>query len=124
MDIRDRPFDGTAIIGSSDTIRPKHKTINDGLSLRSDSLADCDPEDVDEPDKRQKLGDEEAACSITNVTLQQSGFPTPPATVQPRAPLRVQMRPNMGGDDGALLHPRNLYANPSVTNASRAAWAQ
>jgi hypothetical protein len=86
MDPRGRPFDGTVSVGGAGATDTKRKPVDDGLSLRSDSIGGSDGEVEDALGNRQKLADEETRPAIKEISA-------PP--VQPR--VQVQTQPQTGG---------------------------
>jgi hypothetical protein len=103
MDHRGRPFDGTASTGGTAATDIKHKAIDDGLSLRSDS--DAGVEDV--LGNRKKLADEETSPACKE-------FPVTP--VQPRVQVQAQPQGGRGVNDLGpnYRHPYVNMLSPSV----------
>lgn len=97
--------------------------MNDGLSLRSDSLGggEADSEDVEVLDHREKLSDEELACSPIDATSQrlEFEFPAPPAATLPRS---LVVQPNLDADDGYMPNQRHPYVN--VSSPTDTTWAR
>ena len=93
MDPQGQPFDGSVSIGGTGATDIKRKTIDDGLSLRSDS--DAGIEDV--LGDRQKLADEETRPAVKHI--------------QPR--VQVQAHPPAGGRGANTMgpNPRHPYVN-------------
>jgi len=95
MDPRGGAFDGTVTIGGTGVTDTKRKIMDDGLSLRSDSIEGF--EDNDGFNSRQKLADEETPPPLTPSSVSDqvpAEVPTLPAQLpQPHyKPSRVKLQ--------------------------------
>jgi hypothetical protein len=104
MDPRGRPFDGTASVGVTGASDIKPKPIEDGLSLRSDSIGGSDGGVEDALGNRQKLADEETSPASKQ-------FPVPPITVQPRVQLQTHPPTISRGVNPVGPNYRHPYVN-------------
>lgn len=128
MDPRGGAFDGTVKIGGTRATDTKRKTMDDGLSLRSDSVEVFG--DNDEFDSRQKLADEETPPPLTPSSISDQvpvDVPTLPARLpQPQyksprvklqTPLPTSGRGTPAGSNNKTNNNNNRHPYLNVSNS-------
>ena len=120
MDPRGGAFDGTVTIGGTGATDTKRKTMDDGLSLRSDSVEGYGVNDAF--DSRQKLADEETPPPLTPSSISDQ-VPTPPAQLpqpqpQYQAPRVKLQTPLPTGGRGTPNNNNNNNRHPYLNVSS------